>query len=105
MTELVEHDDSRAIAASGLRSSTRVIEPEEGDIREAAFEDSEHGGSPMGEHIMQRLRYFENLSEHQAAHIRTLGALMVTHGGAVPKLPHFAPLKSPLGNHDPNDHT
>jgi len=68
-----------------------------------AFEDSEHDGAPMGEHIMQRLRYFENLSEHQHEHIATLSALLVTHGVAVPVMPHFPQLKSPVGDFDPND--
>jgi len=103
MTDIVEHDDSQQrVARQSLQSSTRVLEPEEGEVQEAAFEDSGLEGSPMGEHIMQRLRYFENLAEHQAAHIETLGALLVTHGAAVPVMPHFPELKSPVGNHDPN---
>ncbi|OLC01246.1 MAG: hypothetical protein AUI15_05885 [Actinobacteria bacterium 13_2_20CM_2_66_6] len=77
-------------------------ESQEEEAPQLAFEDSDHEGSEMGEHIMQRLRYFENLSEHQAEHIATLSALLVTHGVAPPAMPHFPELKSPVGNHDPN---
>ena len=103
MKDIVEHDDSQQqVARQSLRSSTRVLEPEEAAVQEAAFEDSGLEGSPMGEHIMQRLRYFENLSAHQAAHIAVLSDMLTRHGAAAPAMPHFPELKSPVGNHDPN---
>jgi hypothetical protein len=78
--------------------------PPEPDIEAPplAFEDSDHDGSEMGEHIMQRLRYFENLADHRAAHIQLLSELLTRHGVAAPVMPHFPELKSPVGNHDPN---
>lgn len=82
----------------------RAIDPGEADedAPALAFEDSDHDGSEMGEHIMQRLRYFENLADHRAAHIQLLSELLTRHGVAPPVMPHFPELKSPVGNHDPN---
>ena len=77
-------------------------EAEEEEAPALAFEDSDHDGSEMGEHIMQRLRYFENLAEHQAKHIAVLSDMLTRHGAAAPVMPHFPELKSPVGNYDPN---
>lgn len=73
------------------------------ELRASAFEDSDHDGSPFGEHIMQRLRYFENLAEHQFDHIATLSAMLSRSGAAVPAMPHFPSLKSPIGDFHPHD--
>lgn len=71
----------------------------EAQEEDAAIEDA---GSPIGEEIMQRLRYFENLVEHQFEHIKALGGALARTGTAVPSMPHFASLKSRLGNYNPH---
>jgi len=106
MSPTAEETDDGVALHSMAHPGSKDLSPEsleeiEADIQVPGFEGGEEG-SPMGEHIMQRLRYFENLAEHQAAHIATLGALLTTHGVATPAMPHFPELKSPVGNHDPN---
>jgi hypothetical protein len=55
------------------------------------------------ETVFQRARYFENLVEHQFAHIRDLERRLLRTGTAAPTLPHFPPLKSAAGDFNPND--
>jgi len=82
-----------------------ALEETEIEVKVPAFEDSDHPGSPIGEEIMQRLRYFENLAAHMKAHIHSLKGVLGRHGIAAPRMPHFPPLRSVLGHHDANDHT
>jgi hypothetical protein len=54
-----------------------------------------------GEHVFQRLRYFENLAERLFAHVKVLTAQVTRTGTAPATLPDFPRLRSPAGDFDP----
>lgn len=54
-----------------------------------------------GEHVFQRLHYFESLAKHLLTHNVALRA-QVQRTGTAPIQTYFAPLKSLAGDFDPN---
>jgi hypothetical protein len=54
-----------------------------------------------GEHVFQRLRYFENLVDHLFKHQKTLVAQVSRTGTAPAAMPDFPVLRSLAGDFDP----